>query len=315
MLNRHFDDLAALSCVARLGSFTRAAAELGTSTSNLSHMIKRLEEQLGMRLLQRNSRSVAPSEVGAALLAALNPALQSIDGAISALQAGAESVSGTLRLTVTREAYDAVVRRLLPNFTAAYPNATVEVLIEYGFRDIIADRFDAGIRLGQKVEQDMIAIKVGPDLRMAVVATPGYLATHGTPADPRALTEHRCINYRMVAAGAIYAWEFERGAESLEVRVPGPLIFNEPELMLDAALEGLGIAYVLERRAAPFVAQASLIRLLEDWTPPFPGFFLYHSSRRQTPPVLAAFIAMAREAGRQWATPHTLAGQRIDRAP
>ena len=294
MPTRYLDDLAAFSCIARNGSFTRAASELGTSTSNLSHTIKGLERQLGIRLLQRNSRSVSPSEAGAELLATLDPALRSVESAVSTLQLGAGSVTGTLRLTATREGYHAVVRPVLPAFTAAHPAAGIEVLIEYGFRDIISDRFDAGIRLGEKLEQDMIAIKIGGDLRMAVVATPAYLAKHGTPADPRALAAHRCINYRMVAAGSLYAWEFERGAEALEIRVDGPLIFNQPDLMLDAALESLGIAYVLEGQAAPFIEQGRLVRLLEEWTPPFPGFFLYHPSRQQTRPVLAAFVALAR---------------------
>ena len=193
------DDLAALACVARLRSFKRAAAALNTSTSNLSHTIKRLEQRLGARLLQRNSRSVAASEAGQALLATLDPALRSIDGALDALHRARDSVSGTLRLTATRQAYDMVIRPVLPGFTGAYPNAAVEVLIEYGFRDIIADQFDAGIRLGEKIEQDMVAAKVGPDLRMAVVASPAYLSRYGTPREPRDLTQHRCINYRMTA--------------------------------------------------------------------------------------------------------------------
>ncbi|NVN11690.1 MULTISPECIES: LysR family transcriptional regulator [Nguyenibacter] len=295
MRERRLDDLAMFGVVARHRSFTRAAAELGMSTSNLSHTIRRLEAALGVRLLQRNSRSVAPSASGAALLAALDPALRQIDEALDLLQTGADRVSGTLRLTATREGYEAVVRPILPRFTETYPHATIEVLIDYGFRDIIADGFDAGIRLGEKIEQDMVAIRMGGDLRMAVVASPDYLARHGMPDDPRALTGHRCINYRMVAAGSLYAWEFERAGEMLEVRVDGPLTFNEPELMLQAALEGIGIAYVLEDRAAPFVTEGRLVRLFADWTPEFPGFFLYHPSRRQARPVLGAFVAMARE--------------------
>ena len=291
------DDLAAFACVARLRSFRRAAAALDTSTSNLSHTIKRLETRLGLRLLHRNSRSVAASEAGEALLATLGPALQSIDGALDALQRGRGSVSGTLRLTATRQAYDMVVRPALPAFAAAHPDATVEVLIEYGFRDIIADGFDAGIRLGEKLQQDVIGVKLGPDLRMAVVASPAYLARHGTPEHPRDLTRHRCINYRMVAAGTIYAWEFERDGQMLEVRPAGPLIFNEPALMLECALDGLGIAYVLEHEAAPHLDDDRLVRLLADWTPPFPGYFLYHPSRRQVRPILSAFLAAMRENG------------------
>lgn len=292
MTRGSLDDLAAFACVARMRSFSRAAAELGTSTSNLSHTIKRLEAQLGVRLLQRNSRSVAASEAGQELLASLAPALQHIEAAVDTLRSSRDRASGTLRLTSTRQAYEMVIRPVLPAFTEAHPNATVEVLIEYGFRDIIADQFDAGIRLGEKIAQDMIALKVGRDLRMAVVAAPSYLARNGAPQHPRDLMQHRCINYRMMAAGAIYAWEFERNGREFEVRVPGPLTFNEPELMLDCALEGLGVAYLLEHEVAPHVARGALVRLLADWTAPFPGFFLYYPSRQQLRPVFAAFLEL-----------------------
>lgn len=288
------DELAAFACVARLRNFTRAAAELGTSTSNLSHTVRRLERRLGVRLLQRNSRSVAPSEPGKTLLATLEPALQSIESALDALERGRGAVSGTMRVTATRQAYDQIIRPMLPGFLAAHPGAAVEVLIEYGYRDIIADQFDAGIRLGEKLQADMVALRVGPDLRMAVVAAPAYIAAYGTPADPQALTEHRCINYRMVASGALYAWEFGREGQEFEVRAPGPLTFNEPALMLECALDGLGIAYVLEHEAAPFLRTGRLVRLLEDWTSAFPGFFVYYPSRRQMRPVFAAFVSALR---------------------
>ena len=294
MTGASLDDLAAFACVARLRSFTRAAAVLETSTSNLSHTIKRLEQRLGCRLLQRNSRSVSASEAGEALLATLDPALQGIEGALDALHRARHVVSGTLRLTATRQAYDRVIRPVLPAFTAAHPSAVVEVLIEYGFRDIVADQFDAGIRLGEKVEQDMVAARVGPDLRMAVVASPAYVARHGTPTAPRELVGHRCINYRLAAAGTIYAWEFERGPDQFEVRVPGPLTFNDPSLMLDCALDGLGVAYLLEQDVAPHIERGALVRLLEGWTTPFPGFFLYYPSRQHLRPVFAAFLGLVR---------------------
>ncbi len=292
------DDLAAFACVARLRNFTRAAAELGTSTSNLSHTIRRLEQRLGTRLLQRNSRSVAPSEAGEALLETLRPALEGIERALDTLDRGRCAVSGTVRVTATRQAYDQVIRPVLPRFTAAFPDAGVEVVIEYGYRDIIADQFDAGIRLGEKLQGDMVALKVGPELRVAVVAAPAYLEAHGTPADPRALMEHRCINYRLIGSGAIYAWEFGREGQVFEMRVAGPLIFNEPALMLECALDGLDIAYVLEHEAAPFLRAERLVRLLEDWTSPFPGFFLYYPSRRQLRPVFAAFLQTLRDGRR-----------------
>ena len=288
------DDLAAFAAVARARSFTRAAATLGTSTSNLSHTIRRLEARLGCRLLQRNSRSVSATEAGETLLATLGPALESIEGALDTLDLGRDRVTGTLRLTATRQAYEAVVRPALPAFTAAHPDATVEVLIDYAYRDIVADRFDAGIRLGEKLERDMIALKVGPELSMAVVATPAYLARSDPIDHPGDLTRHRCINYRMVTANAIYAWEFERHGQLLDVRVSGPLTFNEPALMLQAALDGLGVGYLLDHEVAPHVREGRLVRLLADWTPPFPGFHLYYSSRRQRRPVLAAFIKAMR---------------------
>lgn len=284
------DDLAAFAAVARLGSFTRAAGQLGMSVSNLSHTIRRLEARTGTRLLGRNSRSVAPTEVGETLLATLGPALDSVESALDALDRGRAQVSGILRLTMTRQAYAAVVRPVLPAFSAAHPEATVEVLIDYAYRDIVADRFDAGIRLGEKVERDMIVRRVGPDLSMAVVAAPAYLAGAEPIVVPGDLTRHRCINYRMTGAGTLYAWEFERGGQALSVRVAGPLAFNEPELMLGAALDGLGVAYLLDHEAAPHVGGGRLVRLLADWTPPFPGFHVYYSSRRQMRPVLAAFL-------------------------
>ncbi len=299
MTSPSLDDLAAFVAVASARSFTRAAAALGTSTSNLSHTIKRLEGRLGHRLLQRNSRSVAPTEAGDALLATLAPALDSISGALDALEQGRDRIAGTLRLTVTRQAYDAVIRPVLTSFLAEHPDATVEVLIDYAYRNIVADRFDAGIRLGEKLEQDMIALKIGPELRMAVVASPEYLASSAPVEHPRDLTQHRCINYRMIGSGAIYAWEFERGTEALDVQVSGPLTFNEPALMLDAALSGLGVGYLLDHETAPFIKDGRLIRLLSDWTPPFPGFYLYYSSTRQMRPVLSAFIKAVRRSMRE----------------
>ena len=284
------DDLAAFAEVARECSFTRAAAAMATSTSNLSHTIRRLERSVGHRLLQRTSRSVAATDAGETLLQTLAPALETIDGALDALDRGRGRVAGTLRLTATRQAYEAVIRPALPAFLAAHPEATVEVSVDYGYRDIVADRFDAGIRLGEKLERDMIALKVGPDLRMAVVAAPAYLAGREPIEHPRDLVRHRCINYRMVAAGTLYAWEFERDGEALDLTVAGPLTFSAPELMLDAALDGLGVGYLLESEVAARLADGRLLRMLEEWTPPFPGFHLYHPSRRDMRPLLTVFI-------------------------
>jgi DNA-binding transcriptional LysR family regulator len=291
------DDLSAFAAVARERSFTRAAAGLGLSTSALSYRIKRLEDRLGVRLLQRNSRSVATTDAGERLLHTLAPALEDIGEALDDLGRQRDSVSGTVRITATRQAYEAVIRPILPGFGASHPQATIEVLINYEFRDIIADRLDAGIRIGEKLEQDMIALSVSPELRMAVVASPDYLLAHPAPEAPQQLGEHRCINYRLRAAGNMMPWEFERDGRDLQVKVEGPLTVNDPELAVDAALDGLGLAYVLESRAAPFLADGRLVRLLADWTAPFPGFFLYYPSRRQIPPTLAALIAMLRHRG------------------
>jgi DNA-binding transcriptional LysR family regulator len=294
MTGASLDDLAAFAEVARMGSFTRAAAALGTSTSNLSHTVRRLEARLGYRLLQRTSRSVSTTEAGAALLLELEPALAAIAGTLEALERGRERVSGTLRVTATRQAFEAVIRPVLPDFAAAHPDAVVEVLIDTRYRDIVADRLDAGIRLGEKLDGDMIALRVGPDLRMAVVASPAYLDGREPIRHPRDLLAHRCINYRMVGAGTLYAWEFERDGRTLDVRVGGPLTFNEPALMLDAALDGLGVGYLLDHEVEPHLADGRLVRLLADWTPPFPGFHLYYPSRRQVRPVLKAFIEAVR---------------------
>jgi len=288
------DDLAAFAAVARAQSFTRAAAELRVSTSALSHTIKALEARLDIRLLQRNSRSVSVTAAGEQLLRTLRPALSEISSALDALNSERDLVSGTVRLTATRHAYETVVRPMLAGLLAEHPLASVEVLIDYQFRDIVADRLDAGIRLGEKLEQDMIALPVGPDLRMAVVASPAYLAANPAPATPHELTRHRCVNYRMMASGQTYDWEFEQDGRALAIKVTGPLTFNEPALMMQAALDGLGIAYLMEQQATADIDSGRLVRLFEDWTPAFPGYFLYYSSRRQTPPTLAAFIAALR---------------------
>lgn len=294
MRRSSLDDLAAFAAVARTHSFSRAAAELRVSTSALSHTIKRLESRLDVRLLQRTSRSVSVTPAGERLLLTLAPALSEISGALDDLDRDRDQVSDSVRLTATHHAYETVIRPVLPTFLADHPLASVEVLIDYQFRDIVAERLDAGIRLGEKLEQDMIALPVGPDLRMAVVASPAYLDTYPAPLTPNDLTAHRCLNYRMMASGQTYDWEFEKADRALAIKVTGPLTFNEPALMLQAALDGLGIAYVLEEQAALDIDNDRLIRLFDDWTPSFPGYFLYYSSRRQMPPTLAAFIAALR---------------------
>ena len=294
MSRASLDDLAAFAAVARALSFTRAAAELRLSTSELSHTIKGLEARLGVRLLQRNSRSVSVTAAGERLLQTLGPALSEIGGALEALDRERDLISGTVRLTMTRHAFETIIRPVLPGFLESHPQAQVEVLIDYQLRDIIAERLDAGIRLGEKLENDMIALAVGPALRMVVVAAPAYLAIYPAPRTPQELIRHRCINYRMMASGQTYDWEFERDGRALQIKLVGPLTFNEPELMREAALDGLGVAYIMEEQAATDIAAGRLVPLLEEWSFPFPGYFLYYPSRRQVPPTLAALIAALR---------------------
>lgn len=297
MLRGTLDDLAAFAEVARQRSFTRAAAELRLSTSALSQTIKVLETRLGVRLLQRTSRSVSLTSAGEDLLSTLAPALGDIEGALADIGRKRDAAAGTVRITTVRHAFETVIRPVLPELSATNPGLVLEVLIDYALRDIVAERLDAGIRLGEMIEKDMIAVRVGPDLRMAVVASPAYLASRSAPETPQDLARHRCINYRLVSSGAIYAWEFEKEARALNVKVDGLLTFNEPELMLEAALDGLGIAYIFEEQVIAHVAEGRLQRLLSDWTPAFPGFFFYYPSRRQQPPALAAFLNALR---RHW---------------
>jgi DNA-binding transcriptional LysR family regulator len=297
MLRGTLDDLAAFAEVARQRSFTRAAAELRLSTSALSQTIKVLETRLGVRLLQRTSRSVSLTSAGEELLSTLAPALGEIEGALADIGRKHDVAAGTVRITTVRHAFESVIRPVLPELSTTNPGLIVEVLIDYGLRDIVAERLDGGIRLGEMIEKDMIAARVGPDLRMAVVASPAYLASRPVPQTPQDLAGHRCINYRLVSSGAIYAWEFEKNGRALNVKVDGLLTFNEPELMLEAALDGLGVAYIFEEQVIAHVAAGRLVRLLSDWTPAFPGFFFYYPSRRQQPPALTAFLNALR---RHW---------------
>jgi DNA-binding transcriptional LysR family regulator len=294
MIRGSLDDLAAFAVVARERNFTRAASDLGLSTSMLSYKVKRLETKLGIRLLQRNSRSVAPTEAGNQLLEVLGPALANINVALDELDQAQGKVSGVVRITATRQGYEAIIRPILSAFAASHPDATIEILIEYEFRDIIADRLDAGIRIGEKLEQDMIALRVSPELRMAVVASPSYFLNHPNPKTPHELSQSQCISYRLRAHGPRVPWWFSKDGQEIEVKVEGPLCVNEPELALNAAVDGLGLAYVMEDMAARHIANGSLVRLLEDWSPTFPGFYLYYPSRAQMPAALEALLALLR---------------------
>jgi DNA-binding transcriptional LysR family regulator len=287
-------DLAAFVVVAEQGSFTRAAAELGMSQSALSHGMKALEERLGVRLLSRTTRSVSTTEAGETLLRSLRPALDEISSGLNAVGALRGKPSGTVRVTATKHAVSSVVMPVLPRFLAAHPDIRVDMIVDDNLTDIVADRIDAGIRFGDIVEKDMIAIRIGPDIRMAVVGSPAYFADHPVPKTPRELAGHRCINYRHVRTGGLYAWDFEEKGRPFQVRVEGPLVFNNPDLIREAALAGQGIAYVYLDEVAADIRAGRLKRILEKWCPIFPGYYLYHPSRRQTPPALTALIAALR---------------------
>ena len=287
-------DLAAFAAVAEQGSFTRAAAELGMSQSALSHAMKALEERLGVRLLSRTTRSVSTTEAGETLLRSLRPALEEITTGVNAVGALRGKPSGTVRVTATKHAVSSVVMPALPRFLASHPDIRVDVIIDDNLTDIVAERIDAGIRFGDIVQKDMIAVRIGPDIRMAVVGAPSYFADHPLPKTPRDLAVHRCINYRLVRSGGLYAWDFEEKGRPFEVRVDGPLVFNNADLIREAALAGQGIAYVYEDEVAADIKAGRLKRILERWCPTFPGYYLYHPSRRQTPPALAAFIGALR---------------------
>jgi DNA-binding transcriptional LysR family regulator len=239
-------------------------------------------------------RGLSPDGKDVFYISTLEPAPSEIQGALDELDRSRDVVTGVVRLTMTRHAFETVIRPVLSGFLDQHPGVQVEVLIDYQLRDIVAERFDAGIRIGEKLEKDMIAVGVGPELRMAFVASPSYLARHALPQNPQELTRHRCVNYRLMASGKTYAWEFERGGRVLELKVEGPLAFNEPELMLEAALDGLGVSYILEELAGTYLSSGQLVRLFSDWTAPFPGYFLYYPSRRQVPAALAAFVAALR---------------------
>ena len=285
--------LAIFASVAAERSFRGAARLLGISVSAVSHAVNGLEESIGVRLLARTTRSVAPTEVGERLLSQLSPALASITEAVEAAAASQDSVSGMIRLTVPRSAAEQLVVPLTVRFMRAYPSVTVEIVVEDGFVDIIAAGFDAGVRLGESLHQDMIAAPLGPPLRPAIVAAPSYLLTHQVPLTPQDLHEHACIRRRF-AGGGLYRWELERDGEVVQVTVDGPLILNEDRLIVESALQGAGLAYCFEEQVAEHIAAGRLVRVLEPWCQSFPGFFFYYPSRKLLRPPLRAFIDFAR---------------------
>ncbi|WP_159996346.1 LysR family transcriptional regulator [Roseomonas sp. 18066] len=287
-------DLTAFLAVAEARSFTRAAARLGQSQSSLSQIVRRLEERLGLRLLTRTTRSVAVTEAGRQLLETLRPAIDEVEARLVALSALRQTPSGRLRITTGRHAVETVLWPALERLARTCPEVEVEVSVDPALRDIVAEGFDAGIRLGEQVAQDMIAVRIGAELRMAVVGAPCYFERHPRPATPHALTRHRCINIRLPTAGGLYPWEFGKDGRTLNVRVEGPLIFNDMPLVLKAATTGLGLAMVFEDQATALIAEGRLERVLADWCPPFPGYHLYYPDRRLPSPAFAALLAALR---------------------
>lgn len=294
MAKESLNDLQAFVAVARERSFTRAAAQLGLSRSALSHAMLALETRLGVRLLTRTTRSVNTTEAGARLLDALAPRLDEIEMELASLSALRAKPAGTVRITAHDHAIHTVLWPKLLPVLREYPDVQVEFSVDYAFTDIAAQRFDAGVRNGDRVDKDMIAVRIGPDLRMAVAASPAYLAGRPLPATPHDLTEHRCINLRLPTHGGLYAWEFERDGQAIQVRVNGQATFGNTYLMLGAALDGMGFAYVPLDIIEPHVAQGRLVPVLRDWWPLFPGYHLYYANRRQIAPALALVIQALR---------------------
>jgi DNA-binding transcriptional LysR family regulator len=290
MKRDELNDLAAFVVVADEMSFTRAASKLGISASALSHAMKALEERLGLQLLARTTRKVSTTEAGERLLQTLRPAFEDISTALIALSNLRDKPAGTLRITMPRHAAISVVWPMMPDFLAAHPDIRIEMTIDEGLTDIIESRYDAGIRFGEKVAKDMVAVRVSHDLRWAVVGSPAYFTNHPLPNTPQDLVEHRCINYRFATSEGLYLWEFEQDGRLFQLRVDGNLIFNDGELILAAALAGQGLGYLLEDQITAHVAEGRLIRVLPEWCPAASGYYLYHPNRRQTPSALAALV-------------------------
>jgi DNA-binding transcriptional LysR family regulator len=275
------NDLLAFLAVARARSFTKAAAQLGVSPSALSHTIRGLEERLGLRLLTRTTRRVEPTEAGGRLLRAVGPRFDEIETEITALSELRDKPAGTIRITAGEHPAQTILWPSLATLLPNYPDIKMEIVIDYGLTDIVAGHYDAGVRLGEQVAKDMIAVCIGPDMRMAVVGAPSYFETHPRPKQPQDLTQHDCINLRLPTYGNVYAWEFEKNGRELKVHVEGQLVFNNLALRLNAAMAGLGLAYLPEDQVVTYVAAGRLIRVLADWCPPFSGYHLYYPSRRQ----------------------------------
>lgn len=289
-------DLRAFVIVARTRSFTRAAAQLGISPSALSHAIGGLEERLAIRLLTRTTRSVSPTEAGERLLGSIGASFDDIDAAVAQLGELRDTPAGTVRITANGHAVESLLWPKLAKVLLDYPDVKVELSTDYGLTDIAAERYDAGVRVGEQVASDMIAARIGPDLRMAVVGKPAYFQRRTRPKKPQDLTQHQCIGLRLPTHGGVYVWEFSRGGKEVRVKVDGQVTFNDTYRLLDAALDGFGLAYVPEDIAMPMIADGRLERVLGDWCEPFPGYHLYYPSRRQPSPAFSVVLAALRQA-------------------
>jgi DNA-binding transcriptional LysR family regulator len=294
---KNLNDLLGFVTVAREGSFTRAAASLGVTQSALSQSIRGLEERLQIRLLTRTTRSVSTTAAGERLMQAIGRRFDEIESELDALTELRDKPAGTVRITCGDHVLQSSLLPRLAPLLREYPDITVEFDVNYGFRDIVADRFDAGVRIGSTIDKDMIAVAIGPALRLAVVASPEYFAAHPAPKQPRDLTEHRCINQRMPTSGGLYVWDFERRGRKVNVRVDGPLIFNTTPPQVEAALAGLGVALLPEDEVMPHVIGGRLVRVLEDWCPKFAGYHLYYPSRRQPSPAFSLVVDALRFRG------------------
>lgn len=285
-----YNDLAAFVIVAKEQSFTRAAAKLGVSPSALSQTIRNLEQRLGVRLLTRTTRSVASTEAGERLLHTAAPRFEEIDAELTALNELREKPAGTVRITAGEHAaistLQPVLKRLLPD----YPDIRVEVIVDYGLTDIVAEGYDAGIRMGEQVAKDMIAVRIGPDIRMAVVGSPTYFERYALPEAPKDLMEHQCINIRLPTYGGLFPWDLEKDGREVNVRVDGQLVFNNIGMRLNSVLDGLGLAYLPEDQVLPYIGEGRLIRVLEDWCPYFPGYHLYYPNRQYKSPAFALLL-------------------------
>jgi DNA-binding transcriptional LysR family regulator len=297
MTTESYDQLAIYSIVARERSFTRAAAKLGMSQPALSRTIRNLEERLGVRLLARTTRSVSPTEAGMHLLGVVSPRFEEINAELALLSKFRDKPAGRLRITAGEHAAITILQPALERIMLDHPDIHIEITVDYGLTDIVAEGYDAGVRLGEQVAKGMIAVRVGPDMRMAVVGSPAYFARHPRPKTPRDLTDHSCINTRLPTYGGIFSWEFEKKGEELKVRVEGQLTFNHLAMRLDAARRGLGLAYIPADFVQSDIKNGRLVRVLSDWCPPFPGYHLYYPSRRQTSPAFTVMRDVLRYPG------------------